>query len=582
MIMIMLLCCAVLSSWGQDQQNQQEAIQQALNFYLNKVRSGSENLALHRELINMFSERGLIGIPIGIYEDKSPKTPTVLYVLGYSYLKQESTELPPLAGHLLLNVRTSGGKTFVEMTITDTLSYSPMDMAEENLKAALKERPRSPYVLAALGDYYLEAEQPGMAVEKWEEAIRIDEKFEPAHLSLARFYHSQKKYDKAIEEYQKTISLSPKSLIDRSATSRYIAQRYLELGTTYLDMGDPDKAEKALTKAKKHESKMAMVYYRLGQVYAKRGESDKAIRTYRTGRKYDPDNAEVAYELAHIFLDGGDTKYALMSMERGLSTEAVDDMMSQDLLSYIEKGTIPAANFMSQLANFEFSDNFHLHYFLGKLYLKLGDNDDVALRHFKMAAGLSPSNADVRYQMAKLQEKIEPEKAREQYLAAAELGVAEAEPLFKAAQAYLEEGNEGKFIETAQQALAIDPSRADVHLQLAKIFKKRADIYKNNGQKGQEDEAITQAVKHYQEAATLQPDAQKWYDLGMLYERQTGIKAVRAYDKAVQLDPDFALAYYRRGRFRLSYKVGRMSVRMYQPEVAVEAVSYTHLTLPTN
>ena len=538
-VFAIILTCAVLSSWAQDEA-QQEAIQQAADFYISKIRSDPENMTLHRELMNMFNEKGLIGIPIAIYKnsaEKFPTNPTVLYVLGYAYLTEGYPE--------------------------------SLDMAEKNLKAALKEESQFPDALAALGDCYLKMERQELAPAKWKEAVGIDDKFEPAHLSLAKFYRSQKEYDKAVKEYQKTISLSPKSSIERSATSLYLAERYLGLGLTYFDMENIDRAEEEFLKAKRHEPKMAMAYYKLGQIYAKRGDRNKAVKIYRDGRKYDPDNAEVAYELAHIFLEKGDTKYALLSMERGLSAEAVDSKISEELIAYTEKGTIAAANFMSQLANFEYSDNFQLHYFLGKLYLDLDDKES-ALRHFKSAAGLSPSNADVHYQLGLLQEKLEPEKAREQYQKAVELGASEVDLLFKAAQGYLDEGLEGKFIETAQKALAIDPNRADVHLQLAEIFQKRANIYRNNGQKEQEDKAISEAVKHYKQAATLQPDAQKWYDLGLLYERQTGIRAVRAYDKAIQLNPNFALAYYRRGRFRLNYKVGRAKVLMYQPEVAVE------------
>jgi len=558
---LLIMGCAISLTWAQ-QTSRQEAIQQALKFYLSKIRSKPEDLDLHRELMDMFSERGLIGIPIGIYADsaeRNPRNSTVLYLLGYAYLMQGLTDPTPFGGYLLLNIRTSGSETRMEMSIAEALPYSPMDMAEKYLKAALEEKPRFPDALAALGDYYLGIGQQDVALAKWEEAIRMDDRCEPAHLSLARFYRSQKQYEKAIEEYQKTISLNPNR----------VSKRYLELGLTYFDMGNLDRAEYAFLKAKKYERELAMAYYKLGQVYAKRGERDEAVKIYHEGRKYDPNNAEVAYELAHIFLDTGDTKYALLSMERGLSTDAVDPKLAEELVAYIEKGTVAAANFMDQLANFEYSDNFHLHYFLGKLYLKL-DNKELALEHFRKAAGLSQSNADVHYQLGLLQEKLEPEKAKEQYQKAAELGASEADPLFKAAQGYLEEGNEGKFIETARRALAIDPNRADVHLQLAEIFQKRADIYRNNGQKEQEDKALEEAIKHYEQATTLQPDAQNWYNLGLLYERQGNIKAVRAYDKAIQLDPSFARAYYRRGDFRLNFKVGRAGVLMYQPAVAVE------------
>lgn len=548
-VIVLLMSFAALSSWAQEDERQ-NALQEAEDFYVKSVRRSPNNLELHRDLMEMFREKRLTNIPIAIYRNslnRNPDNLMLLYFLGYAYLMAHGQPMPE-------------GEP------------EPLIVAEENLRAALKIRPRYADAISALGDVYLERGQPTLAVERWQEAMEINSRFEPAHFSIARFYRSQKEYGKAVDNYQRAISLKPKS----------IAIRYLELGLTYMDMGDLDNAEAAFQKARRSDSKMAMVYYKLGQVYAKRGKRDKAVKTYRTGRKYDPDNAEVAYELGLIFLETNDTRYALLSVERGLVADALDPETSKELTSRIEEGTVPAASFMSQLADFEYSNNFYLQYFLGKLYLKIGENDGRARKHFELAAGLDDSNADVYYQLGLLQEKLEPEKpekAREQYQKAVELGgvsaagedaAAQADLLFKAAQGYLEEGLEGKFIETARQGLAIYANRADIHLQLAKIFNKRAEIYKNNGNKKQETEALKETVKHYEQVAALEPDAQRWYNLGVLYEWQKKVKAVRAYDKAVQLDPGFAMAYYRRGYFRFNYKVGPMSVRMYEPEVAVE------------
>ncbi|MFC1715982.1 tetratricopeptide repeat protein [Candidatus Poribacteria bacterium] len=544
-VIIVLMSLAALSSWAQNDE-QQNPLQQAADFYLDNVRRAPNDLELHRELMDMFREKRFTTVPIAIYRnslEQNANNSMLLYLLGYAYLMaygQPMAEGEP----------------------------DPLRMAEENLKAALQIKSNFPDAVSAMGDLYLRKDQSDLAIEKWEEAIKLNSRFEAAHLSMARFYRSQKEYDKAIDNYQRAISLKPKR----------VAIRYLELGLTYMDMEDLDRAESAFEKAKKYDSKMAMAYYKLGQVYAKRGERDKAVKIYRTGRKHDPDNAEVAYELAHIFLGTNDTKYALLSMERGLSADAVDPEMAKELANRIEKGTVAAADFMSQLADFEYSRNLQLHYFLGKLYLKIGENEDRALKHFKLAAGLDEANADVHYQLGLLQEKLEPEKAKEQYQKAVELGAsdigvsaeAQADLLFKAAQGYLDEGLEAKFIETAQQGLAIYSNRPDIHLQLAKIFNKRAQIYKNSGQKEQEDEMLQKAVEHYEQVTILQPDAQRWYNLGLLYEWQKKIKAIRAYDKAVQLDPNFARAYYRRGYFRLHYKIGDAGVLMYQPPVAVE------------
>ena len=545
---IVLIIFIALPSFAQDQ-TQEEALQQAADYYVKKIRSDPNNLALHRELIETYRERNLIDIPIAIYSNSIQQNlgnPIVFYVLGYAHLM-------------------SYGRPLIDG------APDPLQAAEENLQAALKIKPQFPDALTALGDCYLKSGQKELALEKWQKAIEINSKFEPAYLSLARFYRSQRKYEEAIDEYRVIISLNPKR----------IAERYLELGIVYFEMGNLDDAEAEFQNARRKDRKMAMAYYKLGQVYAKRKDRENALKMYRDGRKHDPKNAEVAYELAHIFLDTDEVKYALLSMERGLSVDAVDDSLAQELMALVDKDTAEAASFMSRLANFDYSSNFHLHYFLGKLYLKL-ENEELALKYFKSAAELSDSNADVFYQLGRLQEKAEPEKAEEQFQKAAEISTsgetesvmmdraAEADLLYKAAQGYLEQGFEMKFIETAQQALVLNPKRGDIHLQLARIFQKRSEVYRKSGKKEQETEMLEKAVKHYEQAVTLQPTAEGWYELGLLYERQDNIKAVRAYDKAIQLNPDFALAYYRRGDFRLNFKVGRISVRMYQPEVAIE------------
>ncbi|MBD3181179.1 tetratricopeptide repeat protein [Candidatus Poribacteria bacterium] len=550
-------------------EEQWERIQEALNYYVNKVRSSPRNLPLHRELMEEYTQAGLAAIPVFVYQDavkRNPKNYIVLYVMGYAYLKQYMQSQLSVGGYLFLERQNSDGKSMIQMSFVENLPYSPLEMAKENLMKALDAKPDFPDAIAAMGDYYMLTDKPDKALSKWQEAVKMDSKCEPAHLSMARFYRAMGRYNEAVSEYQKAISIS----------SRNSARKYLELGITYMNMDDLKKAESALLKARSYDKNMGIIYYKLGQVYAKQGEREKAVDMYRDGKKYDSNNAQAAYDLAHIFLNTNDIKYALMSLERGLTIDAFDDSLSREILSYIEKGTIPAANFLSQLSDFEYSDNFHLHYFLGKLYIK-EDNKDLALRHFRSASALNPDHADVHYQLGLLQEETQPELAKEEYQKAAELdptqladAKAQADLLFKTAQDYLERGMEAKFIETARKGLALYPNNVDIHLQLADIFKKRADIYRNNGKEEQEKEALEDAVKHYEQAAELQPDPKKWYNLGLLYERQGKIKAVRAYDKAIQLDPDFAKAYYRRGNFRLNYKVGRVNVLVYEPEVAID------------
>ena len=87
-VLLTLMTSAASLSWAQEQ-SQQEAIQQAADFYLKKIRSDPSNLALHRELVDTFNRRGMVFIPVSIYRnalEKNDSQPIVLYVLGYAYL----------------------------------------------------------------------------------------------------------------------------------------------------------------------------------------------------------------------------------------------------------------------------------------------------------------------------------------------------------------------------------------------------------------------------------------------------------------------------------------------------------------
>jgi len=575
---IILSFCVTLSAFGQSQTNRDET-QKATDNYLDKIRSAPDDLDLHRELIDTYKEKGLINIPIEVYNlslAKNPDNAIVPYLIGYSYLTEGSPE--------------------------------SLKLAEKNLKIALGLKPDFPDALTALGDYYWKTGQDSSALEKWQQARRTNEKFEPVYVSLGRYYRSKRQYDKALEEYDEAISLNPKQ----------IGKRYLELGLTYLEMDDLDKAEESLIKAKNYEPKLGIIYYKLGQIYAKKGDRDQAIRHYRDGRKHDPDNAQSAYELAYIFLEKNDVKYALLSFERGLSADGLAPNMSKELIKQIDKGVAPAGDYLTQLSDSSLKNNFNYLYFLGKFYLNQ-KNDDLAFKYLKLASLMPNSNADVYYQLGLLYDKLQPKEVKEpkiekanippkqesqpiesehkevkeqeiqkgeaqdQYRKAVELGASEADLLFKVAQGYLDEGQEDKYIEVAEKALTIlvPPSdvrtendrRMDVHLKLVDIYIKKADRYKKAGKKDEEEKYVLETIKHYEQITNLEPDAKKWYNLGLLYEREgknKAIKAVRAYEQAIQLKPDYALAYFRRGNFMLYYKVGNVKVLMYKPEVAIE------------
>ena len=157
-VIIVLMSFAVLSSWAQEDERQ-KALQEAADFYVKSIRRSPNNLELHRDLMETFREKRFTNVPIAIYRNslrRNPDNPMLLYFLGYAYLMAH--------GQLMV-----AGEP------------EPLKMAEENLKAALKIRPRYADAISALGDVYLERGQPTLAVNRWQKAMEINSKFEPAH-----------------------------------------------------------------------------------------------------------------------------------------------------------------------------------------------------------------------------------------------------------------------------------------------------------------------------------------------------------------------------------------------------------------
>ncbi|HGJ65898.1 TPA: tetratricopeptide repeat protein, partial [bacterium] len=509
-------------------------------YYLKKIRTNPENLNVHRELINKYKSNGIINIPIDIYSkavEKNQNNAIVYYVLGYAYLADGSAK--------------------------------SLELAEKNLNKALELNPQFVDALTALGDYYLKTGNEELAVEKWQNARRINERFAPVYLSFARYYRSKKQYTKAEQEYEDAILW----------TSAGRAEAYMEFGTMYIETNDLTKAEEMLLKARGENPRSSAIHYKLGQLYAIKGDRDSAIRSYRSGRKFDPNDSKSAYELAYIFLEKNDLKYAMLSFERGLVSDGIDEETSKELITSINKGVGQGIEYLVKLADSKQSKNFDLIYFIGKLYLAQ-NKEDLAFKYFQRGVAMPNTNPDVHYQLGLLLEKRKPQivkseeivkpkvmedknkessiktqsiesqsivedvvqkaDAQEQYRKAVDMGSSEAELLFRVAQGYLDEGQEDKYIEVAEKALTLEPNKLDVHLKLAEIFLRRAEEYKKNGKLDDEEKAILNSIKHYEQVTTLGPDAQRWYNLGMLYERagkSRAIKAERAYEQAIQIKP---------------------------------------------
>jgi len=114
------------------------------------------------------------------------------------------------------------------------------DLALAEFQNALQLDSHNADAVSGLANAYAHAGRVDEAEAAYKKAIALRPDFWDDYNTLALFYDSQRKYDAAVEQYQRAIELAPDS-----------AQLYSNLGTAYLDAGDPEKMRRAEAAFKK-------------------------------------------------------------------------------------------------------------------------------------------------------------------------------------------------------------------------------------------------------------------------------------------------------------------------------------------
>jgi lipopolysaccharide biosynthesis regulator YciM len=130
-------------------------------------------------------------------------------------------------------------------------------------------------VLLSLARDYVAAERLDRAAASYEQVLEITPGYEKAMNELLDVYERMREWDKA---YMVRRDLSKTRKVD---DTRFLALYKAYVGKSYLDQGDPRKAESSLKDALKIDSECAAGYLYLGDVYYAGGSIDNAISSWR-------------------------------------------------------------------------------------------------------------------------------------------------------------------------------------------------------------------------------------------------------------------------------------------------------------
>ncbi len=121
---------------------------------------------------------------------------------------------------------------------------------------------KNPELLCALGQLHLRAGHPEKALRHFQEALRLDPQYLPAHTALARLYDRQGKFDLALKHYRQAVQLKPQQ-----------ASLHNDLGVCLARAGKLAQAAQALRHAVRlkpqevrYRNNLATVLVHLGQI----------------------------------------------------------------------------------------------------------------------------------------------------------------------------------------------------------------------------------------------------------------------------------------------------------------------------
>ena len=176
------------------------------------------------------------------------------------------------------------------------------------------------------------------ALERYGEALSLDEEHAPTHAALGRVLSRLGREDEAMEAMQTAVELEPDSAVV-----------LWQLAQLHMQRDEPDEAVRALERARELAPDEALVRVSLGTAYYSRSISDaeKAVAELLRASDMQPEDAEIYFGLSMAYrnrLGEGDRERAIKALEKSLALDP-EQPQAYTILgrSYLEAGDREAA-----------------------------------------------------------------------------------------------------------------------------------------------------------------------------------------------------------------------------------------------
>lgn len=200
---------------------------------------------------------------------------------------------------------------------------------EESIKlhqAILDENPYSTLAWFNLGAAYQGLKLYEKAIDAYQYAIAIDEKFDYAYRNIGDAYLRLRKYKDAIEALQKVLELSlPEAVI------------FEALGHCYDKMKNYAQARFHYRKAAHLNSTDSHLYYKVANTYMSEHHWESAIKNLETAMRIDRNQPDYHLAIARCFVEKGRTKEAVVHFSAFIKARPRNIQGWKDLIACLYK-----------------------------------------------------------------------------------------------------------------------------------------------------------------------------------------------------------------------------------------------------
>jgi len=207
----------------------------------------------------------------------------------------------------------------------NAIAKENVDLAIEKYNEAIRVDPSYALAYSSRGRAYFGMERLDDALIDFNEAIRLDAKNAGAYVGRGDVYWKKHNLDGALADYTRAIELDPK-----------LSDAYTNRGKVLAERGAPDKAVTDYDQAVKLSPKDPTPLLWRGQARSTSGDYDRAIKDFDQALTLDPDSPKANIKRADALLkrDGpGDIAQAVTAYTRGISSQT-----SYDPEPYLNRG----------------------------------------------------------------------------------------------------------------------------------------------------------------------------------------------------------------------------------------------------